>query len=697
MKKCCLLICLLLIIFNFAQSQTDKTSQTIEDLIEDIAAETDEELDYSTLYDDLNYFLNYPLNLNSATKEDLEKLQFVNELQIQNLLKYVAKNGNMLTIYELQLIDGFESEDIQRILPFVTVEIIKESSKIDLRKALKYGSNQIFIRQQFILQQQSGYLPISDSILENDPDKNRYLGNRHKHYVKYKYHYKNRIFIGATMEKDPGEEFFAGTQKQGFDYYSAHLQIEDISVIKRLIIGDYQTQFGQGLVLWSGMGGGKSSYPLNIKKKAQGLKKYSSADENLFMRGAGVILKFNKIELSTFVSHKYIDANTAQQDSSEGDSEDIESLYITSFQNTGYHATPNEIADKHTITETVYGTNLTFRGDKYKIGATAVAYQFGTDINKDIKPYNQFEQNNNKNANLGLDYHFILQDINVFGEVAASQNGGMAIMSGALIPMHPQISLATVYRKYQKDYQAYYSSGFSEGGKTSNEEGIYLGTEIYPYKKWKIAAYMDSFSFEWLKSRQDSPSKGADFFLQIDYNLNRNVDMYWKMKHEIKQENNSDEQTHIKYLEEMSKTSFRYHLSYNLKKWLTLKNRVEYSIYHKANVYESGFMMYQDIKIAPLNVPLSLYFRYGIFDAPYNARFYAYENDVLYAFSVPGYYYKGFRTYMTLSYDFTDKITIWLRYGQFSYSDRNIISENSLNEIQGNTKSELKAQLRIKF
>jgi len=692
MKKY-IIVFVLFINLNLVFSQNINENQTIEDLIEDISANSDEELDYSTLYDDLNFFLTQPLNLNIATIEDFEKLQFLNELQIQNILSYIEKNGKMLTIYELQLIDGFEKEDIQRILPFVTIDVKREQAELNLIKALKYGQNEIFLRTQFVTQQQTGYIPIADSILAENPDKNRYLGNEYKYYVKYKYHYKNRLQWGVTMEKDPGEEFFKGTQKNGFDYYSAHLQIEDIGIVKRLVVGDFQLQFGQGLVLWTGMSSGKSSYPLNIKKKPQGIKKYSGADENLFMRGAGTIVKFGKLEVAGFYSSKMIDANVTTTDTIDN----IEIQDISSLEITGYHTTPNEVADKDAISETIFGGNLTYRGSKVKTGLTMVGYNFGANLNKDIKPYNQFEFSGSQNFNASFDYHFTVQDINIFGEAAISQNGATAYLNGALIPLHPQISLAILHRFYEKDYQAYYGGAFSEGGKVSNEQGFYIGTEIYPYKKWKISTYFDTYKFPWLKARQNSPSMGYDFFIQTDFTLNRKVNMYWRFKRETKSENSTYDDVQIQYIEDVNKISLRYNLSYELTDWLTLKNRIEYASYQKADLLETGYMMYQDIKITPIKYPLTIYLRYGIFDAPYNARMYAYENDILYAFSIPGYYYQGFRAYVTINYDITDKITFWLRYGQFTYSDRDIISEGSLTEINGSTKTEVKAQLRIKL
>ena len=81
----------------------------------------------------------------------------------------------------------------------------------------------------------------------------------------------------------------------------------------------------------------------------------------------------------------------------------------------------------------------------------------------------------------------------------------------------------------------------------------------------------------------------------------------------------------------------------------------------------------------------------------YNAKVYAYENDVPGAYSIPAYYYRGSRFYLMLDYNITRKIEIWLRYSQTYYNNQNVISAGGLTEIDGNTKSEIKAQIRFKF
>jgi hypothetical protein len=98
-----------------------------------------------------------------------------------------------------------------------------------------------------------------------------------------------------------------------------------------------------------------------------------------------------------------------------------------------------------------------------------------------------------------------------------------------------------------------------------------------------------------------------------------------------------------------------------------------------------------------LSSPISFAARYALFETDsYYSRIYAYENDVLYAFSIPAYNGRGSRFYISAKYHIARGIDFWLRYAQTFYSDRNEIG-SSKEQINGNTKSEIKAQLRLKF
>ncbi len=696
------LIIFLLPIINAYSQQPEKSSNpAIENIIEEIAENSDEELDYTTLFDDLNYFLSNPVNLNNTSPEELQKLEILSDFQITNLLEYKNRYGNIYSIYELLLIDGFNKDIIEKIMPFITLDN-KKTQNYSFRNALKYGNHQLFIRGQKILQTQKGFSEITDSALAKSIN-SRYVGDNYKIYSRYKYQYKNKIMWGITAEKDAGEIFLKNTAKDtvknllgdklnnGFDFYSAHLQINKLGIFEKIVIGDFQTQFGQGLTTWSGISYGKSPYTINIKKKAKGLRKYSSTDENNFMRGLGTTIRIKDFDISLFASRKKIDANITITDTL---SEEV--AEVSSFQTTGLHATPNEIEDKDAVTDSVYGGNITYSKKNYKLGITFIRYGFSAEQNKKLSAYNRFEFNGSSNYNAGIDYQINYKNINFFGESAISKNNAQAFVNGIIMFLHPQMSIAILHRYYQRDYQSYYANAFSES-KTSNEQGIYIGTEIFPVRHWKISAYFDNYTFPWLKFRINAPSSGFDYFIQADYTTSRRLKMYWRLKQEIKQQNSSAETNSIPNLTDVNLLKFRYHVSYAVSENIEMRNRLEISSYSKESTSENGYMIFQDIIFKSSKLPLSLAFRYAVFDTDsWDTRIYAYENDVLYGFAIPAYYSKGMRTYINIKYSAFKNTDIWLKYSITRYVDKDIIG-SGLTEIEGNKKSEIKLQLRFKF
>ena len=112
---------------------------------------------------------------------------------------------------------------------------------------------------------------------------------------------------------------------------------------------------------------------------------------------------------------------------------------------------------------------------------------------------------------------------------------------------------------------------------------------------------------------------------------------------------------------------------------------------------ENGYLIFQDVIYRKRQSPFSFTFRYALFDTDsWDSRIYAYEHDVLYAFSIPAFYKRGTRTYLIFRYKIAHGIDIWIRYSQTYYNNIDVIS-SGLNEIQGSAKSEVKAQVRLKF
>ena len=138
-----LIICILC--WGHFQLKAQNSIQSIDDIINDIfeqyTAESEESIDYESFYSDLVSLLDSPLNLNNTSKEELEKLAFLNDIQIENILYYIYQHGQLNTIYELQLIDGIDMTDIKRMLQFVNIgEKVDKNKPIYFKEIWKFGN-----------------------------------------------------------------------------------------------------------------------------------------------------------------------------------------------------------------------------------------------------------------------------------------------------------------------------------------------------------------------------------------------------------------------------------------------------------------------------------------------------------------------------------------------------------------------------
>ena len=111
---------------------------------------------------------------------------------------------------------------------------------------------------------------------------------------------------------------------------------------------------------------------------------------------------------------------------------------------------------------------------------------------------------------------------------------------------------------------------------------------------------------------------------------------------------------------------------------------------------EDGFLGYLEAAYNGIQ-GLSFNVRAQYFETEgYNSRIYAYENDVLYSFSIPAFFNKGFRYYANLNVDVFKNLSFYLRFAQSRFKDLSSIG-SGLDEIKGNARTEVKMQLVYRF
>lgn len=690
--------CVFLVIFIWSSSVVcsqkvteEEKNRILEQRIELVAEENEEEeLDYSHLTDILDHYFDNPLDLNKAEKEDLQELALFSDAQISALETHKDKYGALLSVYELQTIDAFTSYDLELLRPFIGVSRELDQSSVSLRTVFKNGKHEFFILGTGILEEQKGF---SDPEDLGDPN-SRYLGSPFRLYSRYRFRFKNNLSIGITGEKDAGEQMFKESQ-DGFDFYSGHAFWKYPGKINKIAIGDLQAQFGQGLTIWSGLAFGKSSDIATLKRNARGITPYASADENNFLRGISVGGKLENFEWTIFGASKKIDANLAVVDTSDSGEAEI---VFTSFQTSGFHRTENELIDKDAIRETHIGGNITYIEGNLKLGLSGLKNEYEGDFQRAVQLYNQFDFNSNGNSVVGLNYDWTYQNLNFFGELARSENGNIGSVNGVLAALDPKLSIALFYRNIARDFHSILSAVPIENSRSINEKGLLMGLDFHPSREWKLSAYFDRFEFPWLRFQTDAPSFGHDAFVQLQWRPSRNFRTYMRYRVRNKGENVNDVLAPIDYASNVQRTNVRWNLDYKISPSFRLKNRIEWiKRTEELQEIENGFIIYQDVLFQPLGSPIDVKVRYALFDTDsYDSRLYAYESDLIYTFSIPAYYNTGTRWYAMIRYKFNRKAEVWVRLSQFTYQNRSTVL-SGLNEIQGNSRTDLKLLIRFRF
>ncbi len=658
--------------------QFTDAGQNIETILESIIGNLEEESGAATIVEDLENLLENPLNINSANASEFSKLHILDDIQIQNLINYRNEFGPVYSIYELNTITGFTPDLLEKIEPFLKFGPKKEEHQ-SFSETLKYGRHQLLIRTLWTTQIPKGYKKRDD---ETFP----YEGNRLRYYSRYRFEAGDNISVGFTAEKDPGEAFFTGSNKHGFDFYSGHLSLKVNSIIENITIGDFWVRSGQGLVLWQGFSMGKSLNSLDVYKTNQGERPFTSTDENKFFRGISTTLKLGDIKTILFYSNKNDDANLLFSDST--------ATGFSSLQSSGYHRTENEIADEKSVKNSNYGAILNWRFNYLKLGATFVYQNFELPFIRSDQLYNKFRFSGTENYAAGLDYLYSKGKYQLFGEAAISKSKGKAFLQGAVAHLHDRLNFSLLFRHFDKDYHALWANPFAEGSSAENETGLYFGTMILPVRFVTLSAYTDFYHSEWVNYTTAGPANGWEIFTQADFRLSEKIQFYIRYKNEVKDQKVIINELYKNLPEQTRK--MRLHFQYKPNEIWTFKTRFENSFF-KGLGNENGFLFFQDAQYSPLNFPVNLSARMAWFSTDgYDSRIYAYENDLLYTFSVPALFGKGFRSYLNFKYRVSEKIDFWFKIGHTVYNDRETIS-SGYNEINGNQKTELKFQLRWKI
>lgn len=652
--------------------------QDFDKLLETIGSQWEEEVAYEALQERLWECYNDPLALNQATREELRLLCILTDDQLDQLFKHLAKNGPLISIYELQTIPAFDLATIQLLVPFVRVETMPDDYRGDSlwRTDLEARNSYGLMRYERTLETKRGYQH------SNKQHKVPYVGSPNKLFTRLNIKHPSGWGLGVSARKGAGEALTwdPATQRYGLAPWRFYWLLNDKKRIKTLVVGDYAVGYGQGVVLNAGFSIDKSSETIKvIRTNNLGIRPHMSVTTAAF-RGFAVTLQWQPIALTTYYSNIDLDGKVRKNGS------------VSSISRGGYYRTKSELDKKIKINEQVVGSTLVYKGPTRgaELGINVLYSHYSLPIYPDSKRGNPRRFRGQHHANGSIFYRYLWQNFHFFGEGALSKGGGKAAIAGVVASLSDYADATILWRHYGQNFHSPYGKAFRENSTgNSNERGIYVGTKLSPLHHLHLHAYYDYFYFPWSFGK---PRAGHSWLARASYQITRTSLVYLQHKTTAKPRKIAESTKVAVGTQQNYKLCWQYTLS----KFTRLKSEIQCSRYQQVGAPTWGYVTVQDV--AYKLHKLQLKGRVAWFNARHTHNtLYAYEPNVLHTgFNFHPYHGRGMRYCVLVCYQPTAVFRLELKYALTHRTDINEIGSGQ-ETIQGNLKNDVTLQAIFKF
>lgn len=637
--------------------QKENVTEVIADIAEELAADDSDPEAISLFIEQLHDLSINPVRINTGDESEISRLFFLSDFQIKAITDYIKYSGNILSVYEIAVIPGFDRQTAERMIPFISFSAGTSSH------------NDTIIRRNTLL---------TNLIIKPGDRDTASPGSQLKSLTKYRFT-AGRFSAGFTSEKDPGEKFLTCSPPLP-DFLSAYLSYSGKGIIRKLIVGDYSVRFGQGTNINTGIRTSLSLTSSGYMPGRDEIRPYTSTEENNFFRGAAAEFSLEKFSFSMFFSQNRIDATL-------GISADSTNSFVENLYTSGLHNTLSLLSKKDVLGLTAYGVNMTYNLKSVRLGILWTENRFNLPFCKDPDdPEELYLFEGKKNQIYSFYYNSQIGRILLSGELSFNDAVNIAIIQGVTLRPSDRLTINFLYRHYTPGFTAFAGKGPGSGTSTGNENGILGNFAFEAAKHLFISAGYDICYFPWLKYRCSFPSMAKREEIKLKYlpseNLTFDISFYMRSSMLDNQNENG-----IAGIERTRTQTFKCLIKYSLNDNLTFASRADYKIADPSG--SKGVLLSQDIIYRFRQMPFTLWLRYCIFSTEdWDSRLYIYENDLLQSFSIPALSGRGERSYLMIKWDIGDTAEMRIKYGITSLIDSSVSREN---------KDELKLQFRIWF
>lgn len=678
MRSLTLLSLLLMATLTDLQGQSaEQIQQLAAEIFENSTASSEREPDFSSLTDNLIQLYQNPININKAGREDLERIFFLSDSQIEALLFQRYQLKTFYSIYEMQSIEGFSRQTLEWLEPMITFGISEQLAPAQFR-----AKGDLFIRAQTLLETQAGYRQREDGTTP-------YQGHKMKLYTRLEIQPARDLKMGLIGEKDQGEPMF-NHQISTLDHLAAYLAWQPDKFLKQIIVGQYRMSGGQGLALQTGMAPIKSSATTSIRNRQASFRPSLSASEQGGLNGLLMAFETNDFAITPFLSVKNVDGRL--------DTLENGSTFITSLKTDGYHRTLTELGQRKNVREAVYGLQAKYHLNRFILETGYLYYHLNYPVRPPSEAYQRNYFSGKSSQNYWVAAEGSLYNIHLFSELAFNQTWEPALWTGILMPVKGIFDWSVGYRRIPMTYKAPLGAPLTEASVPAGESGLYTGLHMDLPASFTLSAYLDYYRHNWLRYQTNAPANGYDFLVLLSHDAIKNWENTLRYRYRNKPINLTTD-SQAAPVGSRNQNQWRFQSRYRAAANWTFTLRADIQTVDRPDKQDlpKGFYMGQDIRYVSNNKKWNLTTRYAIFNAEeFDTRVYAYEPDVLYSFSTPAYYGRGSRWLIMGKWTILPKLDLWARYAQWQYSNRENIG-TGFTLIEGNRSREIKFQIRKRF
>ena len=208
-----------------------------------------------------------PIGINVSSMSDLEKSGLLTFYQIVSLADYRANHGDVMSLTELSSIDGFNQILVQTLSPFIS---LKNGKLVD-------NASKASVSQE---------LAVKGGYRSNE-------GNTYTYGEKYRL-LSDRLQLGLSASRSYDAKVHYPSA------YSANISWNHDK--GKLILGDFNARFGQGLCLWNSVVFSSLALPSSYMKKPTGISQTNSFTGSSALTGLAGDIYLGKWKVSAMLA-----------------------------------------------------------------------------------------------------------------------------------------------------------------------------------------------------------------------------------------------------------------------------------------------------------------------------------------------------------------------------------------------------------